>query len=124
MRTILALVLVWVCGVLAVLVPSPTAADEAQTFLATLTGGEETPPDGSFALARATAVLNSDATVTYTVKATGFDTHFSAAHVHTGAFGVRGPVMFPLECNPLGTACRGTSRPLSVDEQAFLTAGD
>src|SRR5258705_9792539 len=124
MRTRLALLLLCTVGVLSVLFPSATMADEEQTFLATLMGGNETPPNGSTALARATAVLNPDATVPYTVKATGFDTHFLAAHVHTGAFGVPGPVMFPLQCNPVGTACSGTSRPLTPDEAGFLAAGD
>src|SRR5262249_61784509 len=97
MRTILALLLLCAVGVLSVLFPPATTADEAQTFLATLMGANETPPNASSALARATAVLNPDATVTYTVKATGFDTHFLAARVHPGAFGVPGPGTFPLE---------------------------
>src|SRR5712692_5502806 len=107
MRTILVLGLACVFSVLAVCLPSPTTADEEQTFHATLAGSDETPPNGSSALARGTAVLNPDDTVTYSVKATGFDTNFLAAHVHTGAPGIPGPVMFPLECNPLGTACSG-----------------
>src|SRR5437773_116759 len=124
MRAIRVLGLAWVFSLLSVLLPSPTTADEELTFHATLIGGDETPPNGSSALARGTAVLNPDNTVTYSVKATGFDTNFLAAHVHTGAPGIRGPVMFPLECNSLGTACSGTSRPLSDDEQTLLTGGD
>src|SRR5262244_2628726 len=123
MRTILALLLLCAVAVLPVVFPSATTADEEQTFLATLMGANETPPNGSSALGHATAVLNPDGTVTYAVKATAFDTHFLAAHVHRGAFGVPGPVMFPLECNPLGTACSGTSRPLTIDEAGFLAAG-
>src|SRR5438094_5904588 len=124
MRAIRVPGLAWVFSLLSVVLPSPTTADEELTFHATLVGSDETPPNGSSALARGTAVLNPDETVTYSVKATGFDTNFLAAHVHTGAPGIRGPVMFPLECNPLGTACSGTSRPLSDDEQTLLTGGD
>jgi len=124
MRTLFALLLLGAVGVLPALFPSATTADEEQTFLATLMGGNETPPNDSSALARATAVLNPDATVTYTVKGTGFDTHFLAAHVHTGAFGVPGPVMFPIDCNSFGTACSGTSRPLTTDEVGFFAAGN
>src|SRR5712691_9217054 len=124
MRTISVVGLAGFLALFSVLLPSPTTADEAETFLATLVGGNETPPNGSSALARATAVLNPDDTVTYSVKATGFETHFLAAHVHTGASGIPGPVAFPLECNPLGTACSGTSRPLSDDEQTLLTGGN
>src|SRR3989441_13377449 len=99
-----------VLGVTAVVAPREVAAELGETFVATLVGGEETPPNTSAALAKATAALNPDDTLSYNVKSARFDTDFRVAHLHLGGAGVPGPVAFPLACNSQGTACAGTSR--------------
>ncbi|TMA49710.1 MAG: CHRD domain-containing protein [Deltaproteobacteria bacterium] len=104
--------------------PREVAAEPGETFVATLVGDEETPPNTSAALAKASAGLNPDDTLSYSIKSTRFDTDFRVAHLHLGGPGVAGPIAFPLECNSQGTACGGTSRPLSGDEKALLLAGN
>jgi PKD repeat protein len=124
MRTVALAALASVLGVTAVVAPRKVAAELGETFVATLVGGGETPPNTSAALAKATAALNPDGTLSYSVKSTRFDTDFRVAHLHLGGAGVPGPIAFPLECNSQGTACAGTSRPLTEDEKALLLAGN
>src|SRR5262249_22711562 len=124
MRAVTLAGLVSVLGMIAVVAPPEAAGEPGETFVVTLVGAEETPPNGSDALAKATAALNSDDTLSYSVKSTRFDTDFRIAHLHLGGLGVPGPVAFPLECNSQGTVCTGTSRPLTVDEKALLLAGN
>lgn len=70
-----------------------------QLFYATLTGAHETPPvataaagTGRFVFDPATRMLSG------TVATTGIAA--TAAHVHTGAIGVAGPITFPLAGGP------------------------
>jgi PKD repeat protein len=102
----------------------PRAARAANdTFVATLVGNEETPPNASTSTGHATFTLNADDTLTYTVTSTGFITSYRVAHVHTGGLGVAGPILFPINCTSDGTSCAGTSPPLSTDDLANLLAG-
>jgi len=69
----------------------PAAAQAANdTFVATLVGNEETPPNASTSTGHATFTLNADDTLTYTVTSTGFITSYRVAHVHTGGARRRG----------------------------------
>jgi hypothetical protein len=71
----------------------------AQTlFRASLDGTEETPPNASTATAWSTFVLNPDNTITYFVNNQGLSG--IAAHIHEGAPGVSGPIIFPLMGGP------------------------
>jgi len=124
MRAVTLAGLVSILGTITVVAPPEVAAELGETFVATLVGTEETPPNGSDALAKATAALNADDTLSYSVKSTRFDTDFRIAHLHLGGLGVPGPVAFPLDCNSQGTVCGGTSRPLNPDEKALLLAGN
>src|SRR5207249_4437569 len=124
MRTVALAAFVSVLGVTSMVAPREVAAEPGETFVATLVGDEETPPNTSAALAKASAGLNPDDTLSYSIKSTRFDTDFRVAHLHLGGPGVAGPIAFPLECNSQGTACGGTSRPLSGDEKALLLAGN
>src|SRR6059058_3686196 len=102
----------------------PAGAQAANdTFVATLVGNEETPPNASTSTGHATFTLNADDTLTYTVTSTGLVTSYRVAHVHTGGLGVAGPILFPISCTPDGKSCAGTSPPLSADDLANLLAG-
>jgi hypothetical protein len=67
-------------------------------FGAHLTGDQETPAVVTSALGDATFVVNSNGTITYNVTTTGLTG--TAAHIHTGAFGVGGGVTFALSGGP------------------------
>lgn len=100
------------------------AATHTSTFHVTLAGSEEVPPNASIAAGSATAGLNADGSLTYSVSTTGFATAFRVAHIHTGPAGVAGPILIFLDCNVRGTMCSGTTRPLTADEVELLEAGD
>src|SRR5437870_11398885 len=105
MRTVALAAFASVLGVTSVLAPREVAAEPGKTFVATLVGDQETPPNTSGALAKGSAGLNPDDTFSYSIKSTRFDTDFRVAHLHLGGPGVAGPIAFPLECNSQGTAC-------------------
>jgi PKD repeat protein len=107
--------------VVTTLVPAASRAAN-DTFVATLVGNEETPPNDSTSTGHATFTRNADDSLTYTVTSTGFATNYRVAHVHTGGLGVAGPILFPISCTPDGTSCAGTSPPLSADDLANLLA--
>ena len=62
--------------------PASCAAND--TFVATLVGNEETPPNDGTSTGHATFTRNADDSLTYTVTSTGFATTYRVAHVHTG----------------------------------------
>jgi hypothetical protein len=75
-------------------------------FGARLDGLQEVPANGSAAKANATITLNPSGTITYLVTATGLSG--TAAHIHSGAFGVGfGGIEVPLSGGP--TVWSGTS---------------
>jgi hypothetical protein len=81
-----------------------------------LTGDQETPPVGTSAFGDATFTVNSNRTITYSVVATGLTG--TAAHIHTGAFGVGGSVLFSLAGGP--TKWNGTTAALTKAQFATL----
>jgi PKD repeat protein len=99
------------------------AAPTGLAFVGSLSGANEVPANASATVGTVTAILNADATVTYSVASTGFESAISAAHVHGAPAGVVGPVLFPLDCRRDGTSCGGTSRPLDPPGRALLLAG-
>lgn len=117
----LAGVLVLVLGAAA---PPEAAATHTSTFQATLLGSQEVPPNDSTARGTATAGLNSDNSLTYSVTTTGYATSFRVSHIHTGPAGVAGPILIFLACNATGTSCSGTTRPLNTNELGMLTRGE
>ncbi|HKX45347.1 MAG TPA: CHRD domain-containing protein, partial [Planctomycetota bacterium] len=80
-------------------------------FRSNLTAGKEVPPPPSLATAKARFTLNQPAgTLTYDVQATGLVA--TAAHIHRGAVGVNGPIVFPLTQTGPATFS-GTTGPLT-----------
>jgi hypothetical protein len=100
-----------------------TSGAMAQTaFTAFLDGGQEVPAVatsntgfGEFILDPVTKLLRYDITVT------GLTGTFSAAHIHGGAVGVSGGVVFPLAGGPL--VFGGTVGPLSAAQENQLKSG-
>jgi hypothetical protein len=82
-----------------------------RNFQSEATGALETPPNGSTATASARYSLNQPAgTLTYGVEFQGLVP--TVAHIHTGAAGVAGPILFPLtQTGP--TTFSGTTPALS-----------
>jgi hypothetical protein len=81
-----------------------------QLFGAHLTGDQEVSPTGSSATGEATFQVNSDRTITYNLTTSGLTG--TAAHIHTGAFGVGGGIVFGLTGGP--TTWSGTTPAMSA----------
>jgi hypothetical protein len=81
-----------------------------------LTGDQETPQVATSAFGDATFTVNSNLTITYSVVATGLTG--TAAHIHTGAFGVGGGVLFALAGGP--TKWSGTTAAMTRAQFATL----
>jgi hypothetical protein len=85
-------------------------------FGAHLTGDQETPPVTTSALGDATFLVNSNGTITYNVTTSGLTG--TAAHIHTGAFGVGGSVLFTLSGGP--TTWSGTTAAMTASQFATM----
>ncbi len=73
------------------------APTRAENFTANLTGAQEVPPAATNATGYARVFLNETAgTISFTVVFNGFSMAQTAAHIHTGAIGVSGPVTIGL----------------------------
>ncbi len=89
-------------------------------FGAHLTGDQEVPPVGTSAMGDATFVVNSNGTIIYNVTTTGLTG--TAAHIHLGAFGVGGGVIFGLSGGP--TTWSGTTAAMTASQfQTLQTMG-
>ena len=85
-------------------------------FGAHLTGDQETPAVATSAVGDAVFTVNSNRTITYSVTASGLTG--TAAHIHTGAFGVSGNILFSLSGGP--TKWNGTTPQMTRDQFATL----
>jgi len=90
---------------------NPTGENRGQVLIrpilfgAHLEGAQELPPVTTDALGDAQLTVNADNTMTYGVKTTGL--LGTEAHIHLGAPGVRGPILFTLSGGP--TVWAGTT---------------
>jgi len=74
-----------------------SAAAQAQTFTATLHGGNENPGVLTGSAGTATVTLNTATnTITYRVEVYNMPVGTTASHIHVGAHGVNGPVVINL----------------------------
>jgi hypothetical protein len=74
-----------------------SAAAQAQTFTATLHGGNENPGVVTGSAGTATVTLNTATnTITYRVEVYNMPVGTTASHIHVGAQGVNGPVVINL----------------------------
>jgi len=73
----------------------------AEAFESSLDGAQEVPPVATSATGSGLLVISSDASkLTYRVAYSGLSGTVSAAHIHLGAGGVAGGILFPLMVGP------------------------
>ncbi len=75
---------------------SVDAGEPPQLFQANLSGAKEVPPVMSWATGRAVLALSDDMTTLYWRILVDDITNITASHIHEGAPGENGPVIFPL----------------------------
>jgi CHRD domain len=97
----------WICTALLACASAPATTSgnatrpAGDTFHATLDATNEVPPpslSGNTPSGTATFTPQGDVLL-YQVKVTGLSSPYVAAHIHTGAPGVAGPVIVPLMLN-------------------------
>ncbi len=96
-------------------------AAHAQSYTATLSGSQETPPNGSPATGSATLTLDGAKILSFNITYSGLIGTETAAHIHCCAPpGTAAGVLFPL---PAGNPKVGTVGPLTGTQEANLNAG-
>jgi hypothetical protein len=101
---------------------SPSTAVTTATFSSNLDSKSETPPNTSPASGLGSVVAES-ATKMMTATVATKDIVGTAAHIHEGAVGVAGPIVFPLTETTAGSGKWGISKVLTDAELATLKAG-
>lgn len=101
--------------------PTPASTTTIVTFTATINGSSETPSNASSATGTANFTYN---TVTYVLSGTVTFSGITpiSAHIHKGAVGVPGGVIFPLGTAPFTSPVSFTSVPLDATQMADLMA--
>jgi hypothetical protein len=87
-----------------------------------LSGSNEVPPVKTMASASGTITVAADASVTGSVRTTGIAG--TAAHVHVGAAGKNGPVIFPLAKGADGEWSVPAGAGFSDEQMKSYKAGD
>ncbi len=95
--------------------------DVGDHFAAAIDAASEVPPNGSPGLGSASLVLGADGTLQLQGAFSGLSGAPTAAHVHIGAVGVNGPIVFPLTI--AGNTLSATYTPSTAD-LANLRAGN
>jgi hypothetical protein len=99
------------------------APDPNITFKATLTGAAEVPANASAGTGTSTLVFNNNTKIfTVTTTYSGLSGTATASHIHKGAVGVAGPVIFPFT-NVTVSPIVYTSAALDATQEADLKAG-
>jgi len=99
----------------------PTATSEQ--YIATLNGSSEVPPNPSGATANATLTVDT-ATLSMTASITTSGIAGTMAHIHEGAVGVSGPIIFPLTESYAGSGMWSTTVTITEAQLAILRAGN
>src|SRR5579863_2752291 len=108
-----------VAATAALLIALPAAAE---TVKVTLTGAQETPPVTTTATGAGTIKINSDKTVSGTIKTKGMQG--TAAHIHVGAPGEAGPPIITLAQSPEGTWKVPPGSKLTDEQYASFKSGN
>jgi len=94
-------ILTVIAGLLALPAGANAAAASGEVWTTTLSGAAEVPAVATSATGSATFVLSPDGTtIRYLVQYQGLSGPLAAAHIHLGAAGANGGVMFPLAAGP------------------------
>lgn len=90
-----------IAGLLVLPAGANAAAASGEVWTTTLSGAAEVPAVATSANGSATFVLSPDGTtIRYLVQYSGLSGPLAAAHIHLGAAGANGGVMFPLAAGP------------------------
>jgi len=100
--------------------PAPTPAPTTITFYATLNGANEVPTNTSTATGTATLIFNNT-TKAFTITVNHNVVSVTGGHIHIGAIGVNGPIVFPL--TSLTSPIAYTSPALTTAQEADLKEG-
>jgi hypothetical protein len=109
------------CVVSTVVLAAGPAMADVYTFTASLSGANEVPPVATTATGFATIIVDTDAGLVFPLHAefSGLSSSQTGAHIHTGAAGVNGPVVF---ASPLGSPI-DTMVPFDIAMYANLAGG-
>jgi len=92
-------------------------------FAATLTSAQEVPSNASAATGSGTASVDMAPKVLTAAVSTGGIVG-TAAHIHNGAPGVSGPIVFPLTETSAGSGRWSTTATLTVEQLNLLLSGN
>lgn len=102
---------------------SAGSAMSFSTLAASLNGAQEMPPNGSTATASGMATVDM-ATYVLTATLTSAGMVGTATHIHNGAPGSNGPVVFSLTETPTGSGHWSTTVTLTSEELHLLLSGN
>ena len=94
--------------------------NQNETYKATLSGANEATPNSSTATGTGTLTFNT-ITKIFTITVTHTIASPTAGHIHKGAVGISGPVVYPF--SSLVSPITITSAALTTEQEADLTAG-
>lgn len=94
--------------------------DPIVTYVATLNGAAEVPPNSSTATGNATLEYNTN-TKKFTIVVSYTDITATGGHIHKGAVGTSGPVVFPFN-SPVTSPVTYTSDVLTAEQLSDLNA--
>lgn len=99
------------------------SATAPSMFAATLAGSQEVPPNPSTATGSGSLTVDP-VTKAFTATITTTGITGTAAHIHNGAAGVSGPIIFPLTETPSGSGKWSTSGTFTDIQLGALNAGN
>lgn len=103
--------------------PMPMPSPTSEQYTAALNGSSEVPPNPSAATATGTLTVDTT-TRSMTASVTTSGIAGTMAHIHEGAVGVSGPIIFPLvESSYAGSGTWTTTATLTDAQLATLRAG-
>jgi hypothetical protein len=95
----------------------------SEQYIATLNGSSEVPPNPSPATGNATLTVDTtNRSMSASITTSGIAG--TMAHIHEGAVGVSGPIIFPMTESYAGSGIWGTTVTITEAQLATLRAGN